>query len=66
MNGAEAFMQGYDARLGLGITRIKNQIVDPIPMMKNANLVVLTEANSLLNLRIIMPGLVVHAKIVFY
>jgi hypothetical protein len=33
--GAAARMQGYDARLGLGMTRIKNQINEAIP--RNGN-----------------------------
>jgi hypothetical protein len=66
MMGAEAFMQGYEARLGFGITRIKNQMVAPMPIIINAILVALIEPISLLNLRIIMPGLAVPAKIVFY
>jgi hypothetical protein len=36
--GAAACMQGYVARLGLGMTLIKNQIVDAIPVMMNVNL----------------------------
>jgi hypothetical protein len=39
MIGAAAFMQGYPARDGFGITRIKNQTVDPIPRIIKANLV---------------------------
>jgi hypothetical protein len=31
IKGAAAFMHGYVALEGLGITRIKNQIVDSIP-----------------------------------
>jgi len=31
-------MQGYVARLGFGMTLIKNQIVDAIPVIMNANL----------------------------
>lgn len=36
-NGAAARIQGYDARLGFGITRIKNQIKDPAPISPNKN-----------------------------
>ena len=36
--GAAACMQGYVARLGFGMTLIKNQIVDAIPVIMNANL----------------------------
>jgi hypothetical protein len=38
MIGAAACMQGYVARLGFGMTLIKNQIVDAIPVIMNANL----------------------------
>jgi len=30
--GAAAFIQGYEARLGLGITRTRNQIREPNPV----------------------------------
>jgi hypothetical protein len=37
MNGAAVRMQGYVARLGFGMTRIKNQMVEarPISIKKN-------------------------------
>ena len=40
MNGAAARMQGYEARLGFGMTRIKNQMVEarPIRIKKNIEL----------------------------
>jgi len=38
INGAAAFIQGYAALLGFGITLIKNQIVDAIPVIRNINL----------------------------
>ncbi len=38
MNGAAARIQGYAARLGFGITRIKNQIVETVPMKINSNI----------------------------
>jgi hypothetical protein len=34
IKGETALMQGYEARLGLGITRIRNQIVDNMPSRK--------------------------------
>ena len=39
INGADAFMHGYEARLGLGITRIKNHTIEAIPRKKKVNLV---------------------------
>jgi hypothetical protein len=33
--GAATRMQGYAARPGLGITRIRNQTIEPIPRMGN-------------------------------
>jgi len=36
--GAAACIHGYVARLGFGMTLIKNQIVDAIPVSMNANL----------------------------
>ena len=38
MNGAAARMQGYEARPGLGMTRIKNQMVDASPISINKEL----------------------------
>ena len=38
MNGAAARMQGYEARLGFGMTRIKNQMVDASPISINKEL----------------------------
>ena len=40
MNGAAVRMQGYEARLGLGMTRIRNQTVEarPISIIKNIEL----------------------------
>jgi len=38
MNGTAARMQGYEARLGLGMTRIKNQMVDASPISINKKL----------------------------
>ena len=40
MNGAAARIQGYAARLGFGMTRIKNQMVEAVPMsiIKNIGL----------------------------
>jgi len=38
MNGADARMQGYEARLGFGMTRIKNQVVDTSPISINKKL----------------------------
>jgi hypothetical protein len=35
MNGAAARMQGYAARLGFGMTRIKNQMVEASPISIN-------------------------------
>jgi len=35
MKGAAARMQGYEARLGFGMTRIKNQMVDASPISIN-------------------------------
>ena len=41
MNGAAARMQGYAARLGFGITRMKNQIIEinPVSIKKNVGLI---------------------------
>jgi hypothetical protein len=47
-------MQGYEARLGLGITRIKNHTVEPMPIMKNAILVRLKDPRNFFILRIMM------------
>ena len=35
MKGAAAFIQGYDALDGFGITLIKNHIVEEIPIKRN-------------------------------
>lgn len=59
-------MHGYAALLGFGITRIKNQMVDPIPTMKNASFVLVNDPKNFLNLRIIILGLEVVTKIAFY
>ena len=37
MTGAATFMHGYPALLGLGITLIRNQIVDIIPIRKKSS-----------------------------
>jgi hypothetical protein len=38
MTGAAALIHGYPARCGFGITRIKNQRVEEIPMRIKTNL----------------------------
>ena len=38
IKGAAARMQGYAARLGFGMTRIKNQIVEAMPMRIKKNI----------------------------
>ena len=38
MNGAAVLIQGYAARLGFGITRIKNQRVEAVPMIIKKNI----------------------------
>ena len=57
MIGAAALMQGYPALEGLGITRIKNQMVDPIPKMINTSLVWLSDLKNVLNRSIMAIGL---------
>ena len=48
--GAAACIQGYVARLGLGMTLTRNQMVDAIPLKINRNL---TEENFLRIFRIL-------------
>jgi len=62
INGADAFMQGYVALLGFGITRIKNQMVDPTPKIKNTIFVWLSDPKNFFNLTDIMLGLVLPRK----
>ena len=38
MNGAAVRMQGYVARLGFGMTRIKNQMVEAMPINTRKNI----------------------------
>ena len=65
MNGADAFIHGYAARLGFGITLIKNQIVDTMPKKKNNSLLRLTVFSSLFYLEIISFSLGISTKLKF-
>lgn len=65
MKGADARMQGYVALLGLGITRSKNQMVDPMPRIKNESFKLLYEANSFFCLVFIVCGLGALTKVIF-
>ena len=58
--GAAACIQGYAARLGLGMTLTRNQMVDAIPLKINRNL---TEENILSIFRILLEFIIM---ILFY
>jgi hypothetical protein len=64
IKGAAAFIQGYVALLGLGITLIKNQIVEAIPIKRIANLVFLADLKKLVSL--MSSNLLFTIKVYFF